>query len=338
MISAYLKAHYQFELRDIPIPSIGEDDVLIKVKACAFCGHEKILADYAATDWVPFGHEISGIVEKVGRNVRNVGIGDQIVVETSTFNPLSGPSRDGRVDLDTDVLNYIVPRGEMGFAEYTAVPAALCVKYENMSFVEASMIEPLGVAMDLFKTADIRLNESILVLGLGPIGLMALQLAKAAGAKRIYAADLSNFKKRADIALQFGADEVIFTDQASLADYKFLDGGVDKVLLTAPPSLIEIATHTLRVGGILAFIGIAYGAGAMATFDSNLVHHKKIQIRASDAVPALYFPLCIDLVKSGKIDLKSLVSNVFPLEDTVEGLLNFLNHPETAVKAVMTEG
>lgn len=81
------------------------------------------------------------------------------------------------------------------------------------------------------------------------------------------------------------------------------------MLLTAPPALIETATHTLNLGGVLAFLGIAYGSAAIASFDSNLVHHKKIQIRASDAVPALYFPLCIDLVESGMIDLKSLISS-----------------------------
>ncbi len=335
MKSTYLKAPFQFEQRDIPIPEIGGGDVLIRVKACGFCGHELILAKYAAEDWVPFGHEFSGVVEKTGALVTNLSVGDKVVVETSTFNPLSNASRNGRVDLDADIINYIGTRDTMGFAEYTSAPAALCVKFETMSFIEGSMIEPLGVAMDLFKTADVRLNDDVLILGLGPIGLMALQLARAAGARKIYAADVSSAKTRARLAKKFGADEVIFTDQTDIRAYEFERGGVDKVLLTAPPALIEPATHTLNMGGILAFIGIAYGSSAMATFDSNLVHHRKIQIRASDAVPALYFPLCIDLVESGKIDLVSLVSQTFPLDSAVEGLKQFAAHPETAVKAIM---
>lgn len=335
MRSTYLKAPYQFEQRDIPIPEIGSDDVLIKVKACGFCGHEMILAKYAAEDWTPFGHEFSGVIEKIGSNVRHLAVGDKVVVETSTFNPVSDKSRNGRVDLDKDIINYIGTRDTMGFAEYTSAPAALCVKFEKMSFIEGSMIEPLGVAMDLFKTADIRLNDDVLVLGLGPIGLMALQLAKAAGARKIYAADLSVAKIRADLARKFGADEIIFTDLVDIKTYAFERGGVDKVMLTAPPALIEASTHTLNMGGVLSFIGIAYGEGAMATFDSNLVHHRKIQIRASDAVPALYFPECIDLVEQGIIDLKSLVSNTFDIKDAVEGLKAYIAHPQTAVKAIM---
>jgi len=336
MISTFLKAPFQFEQRDVPVPQIGPDDVLIKIKACGFCGHDMILAKYAAKDWEPFGHEFSGVIEQVGANVRHLAVGDKVVLETSTFNPLSASSRNGRVDLDKDIINYMVPRESMGFSEYTVAPASLCVKFEKMSFVEGSMIEPLGVAVDMFKVAEVGLNDDVLVVGIGPIGLMAVQLAKAAGARKIYAAGLSKSPKRAELAKKFGADEVIFTDIDDLRSYAFERGGVDKVLLTAPPSQIEACTHTLNMGGILSFIGIAYGEGVMASFDSNLVHHRKIQIRASDAVPALYFPICIDLVESGKVDLKSLVSHTFRLEDTVASLKAYIEDPKVAVKAVMT--
>ena len=335
MKSTYLKAPFQFEQRDIPIPEIGDDDVLIKVKACGFCGHELIQAKYAAEDWIPFGHEFSGVVEKIGAAVKNLSVGDKVVVETSAPSPFSDASRNGRPDLDVNVINYIGKRDTMGFAEYTSAPAALCVKFDSMSFIEGSMIEPLGVAMDLFKTADVKLNDDVLIFGLGPIGLMALQLAKAAGARKIYAADVSAAKTRSRLAKKLGADEIIYTDLTDIKTVEFERGGVDKVLLTAPPALIEPATHTLGMGGILSFIGIAYGEAATATFDSNLVHHKKIQIRASDAIPALYFPMCIDLVESGKIDLISLVSQTFPLNNAVAELDKFVRHPETAVKAIM---
>ena len=154
-----------------------------------------------------------------------------------------------RQDLDgpaSEIIDYIGGRETMGFAEYTTAPAALCVKFTTMSFQEGALIEPMGVAMDLFKTADIHLGDDVLVFGLGPIGLMALQMAKKAGARKIYAADLSTAGKRAELAKKFGADEIIFTDKVDIKSYPFARGGVDKVLLTAPPALIETATHTLR--------------------------------------------------------------------------------------------
>jgi threonine dehydrogenase-like Zn-dependent dehydrogenase len=164
---------------------------------------------------------------------------------------------------------------------------------------------------------------------------MALQLAKAAGARKIYAAVKSGSKARIELAEKFGADEVILTDLTDIKEYHFDRGGVDKVLLTAPPMFIEDATYTLRMGGIVSFIGIAYGVDARVSFDSNIVHHKKIQIRASDAIPALYFPLCIDLVESKKIDLESLVSHTFDLNDAVASLNNYIKSKDTAVKAIM---
>ena len=137
MKSTYLKAPFQFEQRDVPVPEVGADEVLIKVKACGFCGHEMIQAKYAATEWTPFGHEFSGIVEKIGENVQNVQVGDTVVIETSTFRPYSDAARNGRVDLDgpaSEIIDYIGGRETMGFAEYTTAPAALCVKFTTMSF------------------------------------------------------------------------------------------------------------------------------------------------------------------------------------------------------------
>lgn len=338
MKTTYLKAPFQFMQKDVPVPEIGEEDVLLKVKACGFCGHEMILAKYAAEEWTPFGHEIAGIVEKAGSHVKHLKTGDQVVVETSIFNPYSDSARNGHPELDglgePDLISYIGTRDVMGFSEYTAVPGALCVKFQKMGFMEGALIEPMGVAMDLFKTADIRLNDDVLVYGAGAIGLIAVQIAAAAGA-RVYVADRRESKKKAELAKQFGAKEVVFTDQEDIRKHPFPKGGLDRILVTAPPAVIGEAAHLMNLGGILAFIGIAYGDEAMITLDSNIVHHKKLQIRASDAVPALYFPLCIDLVEKGVVDLKSLITNQFDLDHVKEGLEALIADPYNTVKAVM---
>ncbi|HHT24298.1 MAG TPA: alcohol dehydrogenase catalytic domain-containing protein [Clostridiaceae bacterium] len=338
MKTTYLKAPFQFKQLDVPIPEIGEEDILLKIKACGFCGSEMTLLQYAAEEWTPFGHEIAGIVEKIGSHVKNVKVGDKVVVESSTFNPYSDEARNGQPELNglghDDLINYIGTRDVMGFSEYTAVPAALCVQIDKLDFIEGALIEPLGVAMDLFKTADIRLNDDVLVYGAGTIGLMVVQLAVAAGAN-VYVANRSRSKKKAELALQFGAKEVIFTDKENILEYKFPKGGLDKILVTAPPAVIPDAVNLMNLGGILAFIGISYGEEAMITLDSNIVHHKKMQIRASDAVPALYFPLCIDLVEEGVVDLKSLVTYHLDLDHVQEGMEAFVADPENNVKAVL---
>ena len=218
MKAAYLKAKYQFEVRDVELREPDRNEVEVAVKACGFCGHDNILANYAATEWEPFGHEFAGIVTKIGADVQNVAVGDRVAIETSTFNPYSDAALNGRPDLCTDCTDYMKRKegDTMGFAERTIVPANLVVNIRDLSFEEACILEPMGVAADLILTADIHLNDDVLLLGAGPIGLMAMQMAKKSGARHIYVAQHSGSKARVDLACKFGADDVIFTDKEIL--------------------------------------------------------------------------------------------------------------------------
>ncbi len=336
MKAMYFKAPYQFELREVDLRAPGKDEVIVRVRACGFCGHDLILARYAAKDWQPFGHEFSGVVEEIGADVTNVRVGDSVAIETSTFHFLSDEARNGRPDLDTKGPSFMdMQHTAMGFAERTIVPACLCVRTGELSHEQACFLEPMGVAYDLILTADIHLGDDVLVMGLGSIGLMALQMARMSGARRIYAADRSYHKAKLALANEYGADEIICTDEVDLAEYPFARGGVERVLVTTPPATIDVATRVAAVGGVVSFLGISYGEQAMVSFDSNVVHLKKLQIRASNAIPALYFPRCIDLLSAGLVDVSQLITHTFPLESAAEGLLNFCGDRDAGVKAVM---
>ena len=336
MRAAYLKPPFRFEMRDVELRAPGEGEVIVAVKACGFCGHDKIMAGYAAEDWEPFGHEFCGVVDEVGPNVNNVKVGDRVVIETSTFNPLSYSANNGHPEWDTKGPNYMsISHTAMGFAEKTVVPAVLCVPFEDIPDEEACFLEPMGVAYDLVLTADIKLGNDVLVMGCGAIGLMALQMAKRSGARKIYVAEHKKNARKAQLALEFGADAVIFTDEEELTEYPFPRGGVDRVLVTTPPKTIDAAAKVCNVGGIVAFLGITYGPGEVVSFNSNVVHLNKLQIRGSNAIPALYFPLCIDLLNAGMVQVKQLISHRFALEDTPAGIHAFLNESDIAVKAVM---
>lgn len=336
MKAVYLKAHNEFEVRDVTLREPCEGEVVVRVKACGFCGHDKILASYAADDWQPFGHEFAGVVETLGPGVKNVQVGDRVVIETSTFDPLSEVAQNGRPDLNTKGPSYMdMPHTAMGFAERTIVPAVLCYKFDGIPDEEACFAEPMGVAADLVLTADIKLGNDVVVMGCGAIGLMAMQMAKASGARKIYAVEHAHNAEKAKLALEYGADEILFSDKEDLTKFPFPRGGVDRVLVTTPPKTIDLATKLCAVGGIVAFLGISYGPDAIVSFDSNVVHLNKLQIRASNAIPALYFPHCFDLMHAGIVNVKKLITHRFPLEKTPERLHSFLNDHDTAVKAVM---
>lgn len=331
----YVKAPFQFELRDVELKEVGDNDVLIQVKACGICGTDMTAAKVIAQEWEPIGHEIAGIVEQVGKNVQHVSVGSKVTLETSTYSRYSDLSRNGRYDLDNRGPSFWGRDASMGFAEYVIAPKECVVAYEGLSFAVASLVEPLGVAVDLVETVGIGLNDTVLVVGLGPIGLMALRLAKLKGAKKIYAAARSHSVKRIELARQYGADEIIFTDITPLESYAFPNGGVDKILVTSPPQTIPEAIKTARAGGIIGFIGIEYGSGANITFDANDFHFKKLQLRASHASPALFFPMCIDLLKSGAVDGDALISHTFGLEQFADSMRVLKEDRGSTVKMVM---
>lgn len=336
MKAAYLRAKNQFEMRDVELREPAAGEVVVQVKACGFCGHDRILASYAAKEWQPFGHEFAGVVDKLGEGVTKVKVGDRVVIETSTFDPLSDAARNGHPEWDTRGPNYMdMPHTAMGFAEKTIVPEVLCVPFDGISDEEACFTEPMGVAADLLLTADIRLGNDVAVLGCGAIGLMAVQMAKASGARHVYAVDHAHNAQKARLAQEYGADEILFSDQEDLTRHPFPRGGVDRVLVTTPPKTIDLATRLCNVGGIVAFLGISYGPDAVVSFDSNIVHLNKLQIRGSNAIPALYFPHCFDLLRAGIVEVRKLITHTFPLEKTPEGITAFLNDHDTAVKAVM---
>ncbi len=336
MKAAFVKSPLGFRVDDMPIRDIKENEVLVKVMACCLCGHDIIVAKEAGRDWQPFGHEIAGVVERKGRNVRNVAAGDRVVLESGTFDRYSDTSRNGRVDLDNSGPNFWLKEGDaMGFAEYIIVPEEVCVRFDGLSFEEASVVEPLSVALDLVKTAGISLGDDVMVIGLGPIGLMAARLARASGARKIYGSELSHSSARIDVARRWGIDDIICPDRSNLTDYAFPKGGVDRVLVTAPPRTIATAIDIALPGGTIAFLGIDYGPGKNVTFDANSFHVKTLQLKASFASPSLYFPQCIDLIKSGTVKTKDLITHTFALENIGEAVTEFIRDSAGGIKACM---
>jgi L-iditol 2-dehydrogenase len=336
MKTASVKAPFQFRIDDVPLRDISEDELLVKVRACGVCGTDLATAATEAKDWQPFGHEIAGVVEAAGSRASNVSKGDSVVLESGTYCRYCSDCRNGRVDLCNNGPNYWL-KGPMGFSEYVIAPKEMAIAFSGIGFDEAALVEPLGVAIDLVKTADVQLGDDVLVVGAGPIGIMAVKLARLRGARRIWVAARSHSRRRIELARAFGADEVVLTDRADFAAGPYPRGGLDRVLVTAPPSLLPAAMDAARVGGVVAFIGIEWGGGARVSFDANAFHFKKLQLRASFAGPALYFPMALDLIASGAIDAKSLVSSRFGLEGIADAMRDLRDDKAGAVKGVMVD-
>ena len=330
MKQAFLKAPFTVEIRDVETPSIKEDEVLIEVKACGICGSD-INSAYTTAEFGPFGHEFAGIVREIGANVKNVAVGDEVAVESSSYCGDCYMCRNGHPELCT---HSSFP-GYDAFSEKVVVKSQACVKIDGISFEEASLVEPMGVAVDMVEVADIQMNDHVVVYGAGPIALMAIRLAKLRGAGKITVLVHSHSRARIEMASYYGADAFIYTD---LVDPKEALKGqaVHRVLVTTPPATLIDAAAFASFGAVISMIGFAKNQEeSMCTLDINRMHSKRLQLRFSFASPALFFPLCIDMIRNGLIDVKPMISHRFALEDMDAAMKLCRDDKENVVKVLM---
>ena len=332
MLQAFMKAPFIVELREVELPELGADEALIDVRACGICGSD-VNAAQTAQEFEPFGHEFSGVVERVGAAVKNVAPGDKVTVESSSFCGDCPMCRNGHPELCMN--RYVFSNRYDGFAEKVVARAGALVRFDGISFEEAATVEPMGVALDMVNVADIGLNDNVVVYGAGPIALMAIRLARLRGAGCITALCHSHSKARAALAARYGADDVIFTDLRNPVEA--LKGSrVDRVLVTTPPSTLADVVEFASFGAIISMIGFGRGGDeSVCTLNIDRMHFKRLQLRFSFAAPALFFPQCIDMIKNGLIDVKPLISHRFPLEDMQRALDTVRSDKEHAVKVMM---
>lgn len=333
MKAAFMKNLNEIVLRDVKLPRLAPDEIRIRVDAAGICGTDVTSALDGKPDFAPFGHEVAGTILEIGRAVTGLEPGLKVALDSSTPCGRCANCRDTRQELCTDIKSFFF-KTSFGFAQEMITPAISAVPYDGLSAVEACLAEPLGVAIDMHRLADIRIGSHVVVSGLGPIGLMAVRLAKLSGAERIYACGLSRSKARNRAALKFGADEIIEVDKTPIENCKF-PVAPDRFIISSPPQTMPPMFKIAAKGAIVSYIGIQYGPGAAITFDANEFHFKKLQLRASFASPALYTPMALALLKSKAVDGTKIVSHTFPLAQIKKAMTVAATDKKAAVKVVV---
>ncbi len=250
-----------FVLRDVPKPTIRENEVLIRVRRAGVCGTDVHIYDWDA--WAsgrcrpPFvvGHEFAGDVVEAGRLVTDVKEGDRVTAE--------GHIVDGRCLLCRTGNAHVCPYTKIigvdrdgCFAEYIAMPATNVWHLDDaISYDVGGIHDPMGNAFHTALTAEIA-GATVLVTGCGPIGIFAVGICRVAGASRIIASDIN--ERRLELALQMGAHDAVMAGEAEQAVMKATDGlGVDVVLeMSGVPSAIHQAFALVRAGGRVQMLGI----------------------------------------------------------------------------------
>jgi threonine dehydrogenase-like Zn-dependent dehydrogenase len=225
--------------------------------------------------------------------------------------------------------------------QYMSVRFNSLVKFEGLDFVSASLTEPLAVSLTSVLNAQIPFGGSVLVLGNGPLGLMAARLARLRGAGWVgitgLAADNAREKARFEAAERFGCDLTIEVgrDSTEEALKSRFPAGVDRVIVSSPPESLYDALKTIRFGGIITFFGLHFGGKNTVKVDVNDLIFRKISLIPTFAEPAINFPIANRLLREGLVDAKVLVTHTFDFEKARETLRGIVEGTLPAIKAVM---
>ena len=307
------------EMRDVPRPRPGTGEVLLEVGAAGVCGTDlHIFADeYPCRPPVILGHEFAGTVVELGSGVDRWQIGDRVV--STPFATVCGTCRYctvGEFGLCEARLSY--GSGVDGaLAEYVAVrDSGLYRIPEHQDFIDASITEPLAcVAKAVFGIAALQSGEGVVILGPGPIGLLATQVARAGGA-RVALVGLRSDRERLQLGRRLGAAHAFHADDPALpqqVNNALGPGGADVVFeCSGAGDAFTLAMQLVRKQGRLIQIGLF---GNAVESDLDLIVLKDLTVRGSFTSTPGSWERALDLIGSGQVDTGSLVSHVFPLED-----------------------
>jgi len=332
---------YTFSYADVPDPVVDDEDVLVRVKACGICGSDVAGHTGKTGRRLPplvMGHEAAGIVERVGRNVVGFTRGDRICFDSTVYCNQCPACREERFNrcVRRQVLGVSVPEFKRNgaFSEFLAVPHWICAKLpDNVSFVQASLLEPASIGMHAANRAPISKGNTVVVVGAGAIGLFILQAARLRGANTIVASDLNEF--RLGLAMRVGADVCINPARADLRQevLRQTDGRGADVAFEAVGfgETFRLAMSITRTGGRVVAVG---NLQKEIEFNLQELVTRELAFLGSYASSG-EFRTCIDLIATGRINVEPLISEVLPLREGPAAFRRLLEAKENLLKIVL---
>mgnify|MGYP001481419523 CR=1 FL=1 len=324
-LSFVLKKPNEVSFEERPVPKLqSPHDVLVAVNYTGICGSDVhywvhgAIGHFVVKDPMVLGHESAGTVVEVGSAVTSLKPGDRVALEPGYPCRRCNNCLSGKYNLCPDMVFAATPPYDGTLTGFWTAPADFCYKLpDNVSLQEGALIEPLAVAVHIVRQARVSPGQSVVVMGAGPVGLLCAAVARAFGASKVVSVDI--VQSKLDFAKKFAATHTYMSQRVSaeenaknLLKAADLPGGADVVIDAsgAEPS-IQTSLHVVRMGGTYVQGGMGK---ADITFPIMALCLKEVTARGSFRYGSGDYKLAIELVGSGKVDVKQLINGVVPFE------------------------
>ena len=318
MKAAVLYGVRDLRLEDVPKPEFSDNEVLIRVNACGICGTDIHIyrGEWKTNTPIILGHEFSGVIADVGREVKGLNVGDPVVAEPNIPCGSCYFCRMSERNYFCENLEATGVTVNGAFAEYVKVVASNVYRLPKAyNLDEAALIEPLACCVRGIDQAKIKVGDTVAIIGAGPVGLILLQLALQSGASMVIQTDMED--SRLSLAKDLGADHTINVTKADpVESIKELTGGygVDVAIeAVGKPEAITQAMRATRRGGRLVIFGVSPEDAVWKVRPFEL-YDKELTIKTSYRSPYT-FQRAVKIAASGRVRLKPLISHIFKLDD-----------------------
>lgn len=344
MTAAVLNKPLDMEMKQVPIPVPGADEALVKVYCIGVCGsdvhyyeHGRI-GRYVVEKPIILGHELAGEVIEIGSAVQNIQVGDRVAVEPGVTCGRCEYCKSGRYNLCPDVVFMATPPVDGAWAQYVTIRSDFLFKLpDEISYEQGALLEPLSVGIHAMNRAKVTPADRVLVTGLGPIGLLAIQAAKMYGVSEIYATDIVPFRQ--ELAKEMGVTAVINPMETSVKEaVEELTGGRGVTVViesSGNARAVGDAIHTVKRGGRIVLVGMP--AVDDIPVNVNTIIDSELDVYGLFRYANTY-PGAISALMNGNVDIEKVITHKFSLEQTVEAVETARTQKDTSIKVMIYPG
>jgi L-iditol 2-dehydrogenase len=343
MKALLLSQYRHLELTDLPVPAPGRDEVLIRVAACGICGSDVHGYDGSSGRRIPpivMGHEAAGTIESVGEAVNSLAKNDRVTFDSTIFCGECAPCLRGNINLCDRRQVLGVSCGDYrragAFAEFVSVPARIIHRLpENLAFSEAALLEAVAVALHAVSLVPVAQGSTALVVGAGTIGLLLQQALRVAGCSRVFVADVD--PTRLKLSRDLGATTTLPAGTDLTQQILQLTNGIGvdiAVEAVGKTETVNSAIDSVRKGGSVVLVG---NISPEVTLPLQKVVTRQIRLQGSCASAGEY-PQAIQLISSGAIQVKPLITAVAPLDEGPQWFERLYAREPNLMKVVLTPG